>query len=106
VLKDMDNFYGKSGQTTIHELLEAYAGAVMALDKRASSPSAGRDGSFYNKNNGDIHNKTIVPQSGNVRTQHYNSDGAIVPQGPVRGGHSNTYVGVGSNRKYIQKAKF
>jgi hypothetical protein len=95
VLKQIDDISNKQGQTSIHELLEAYTGAVMALEKGYSSPRAGLIGSFYP----EVHNMTIVPQSIpelRIRTHYFDLNGNLITNS--NGGNMND---VKSLEKYV-----
>lgn len=73
VLGAMSNAYGKPGQDMMHEVTEAYQGALISQRSGVSSPISNQPGSVYP----DAHN-IAIPQSGIVKEHYYNSAGKEV----------------------------
>ena len=68
-LKAMDDFYGKPGQSSIHEITEAFMGAKIAMEKGKSSIGTGK-GSYAYK---EAH-ESAVPQSGIITRFFYDKN--------------------------------
>lgn len=73
VLGRMNNAYGKPGQDMLHEVTEAYQGALIAKRAGVASPMSNQANSIYQQ----AHDAAI-PQSGIVRVTYYNNAGKIV----------------------------
>lgn len=73
VLGAMSNAYGKPGQDMMHEVTEAYQGALISQRSGVSSPISIQPGSVYP----DAHNLAIT-QSRIIKEHYYNSAGREV----------------------------
>ena len=73
VLDLMSNTHGKPGADMLHELTEAYEGALISTNQKKSSPASNNKNSVYNR----AHNKA-TPQSGPVYQHLYDKDGNIL----------------------------
>jgi len=79
VLAKMSNAHGLQGQDVVHEITEAYQGAIISQQLGVSSPASNQQGSVYPQ----AHNNA-VPQSGNVTQQAFTVYGTNVY--PLRNG--------------------
>ena len=69
-LQRMDDVYEKPGQTSLHEITEAYFGAIIAMEAGVSCEETGSNAWVY----GEAHARAI-PQSGEVRRGVFDKDG-------------------------------
>jgi hypothetical protein len=65
-LTAMDNFYNKKGQTSLHEMTEAFFGAKLAEKNGISSLEKGKNNPYYIKAH-----EMAIPQSGKVDVFYY-----------------------------------
>jgi hypothetical protein len=70
VLSTMSSAHGKPGEDVLHEVTEAYQGALISQKDGISSPSEGKKGSVYQK----AHNRA-TDQSGKVYERIYDAAG-------------------------------
>ena len=67
-LKDMDEFYGLPGRTSLHEITEAYKGAKIAMSENVISSAIGSSNPLYRR----AHSGAI-PQSGPINRYCYDA---------------------------------
>ncbi|WP_245933837.1 DUF6443 domain-containing protein [Candidatus Ulvibacter alkanivorans] len=77
VLNKMSTGNGKPGADMLHEVSEAYQGALISEKKGVSSPAANAAGTVYNK----AHRKA-TPQSGKVYETLYDASGNVMSMTP------------------------
>ena len=70
VLRIMSNTHNRPGEDMLHEVTEAYQGALISQSSGVSSPRAGIVGSVYNQSH-----SSATPQSGNVSESIYDISG-------------------------------
>lgn len=83
VLSTLSTAYSKPGADTLHEVTEAYQGAILSKASGVSSGMASQAGSVYQQ----AHN-AATPQSGSVVQQVYDANNNVVPQA-ANGGYPN-----------------
>jgi hypothetical protein len=74
VLKAMDDFYGKPGASTKHEVLESYEGAVTSKQSGVSAGNSNKDPKAYK-----AAHQAAPPQSGQVYQDIIDQNGIVVP---------------------------
>ena len=77
VLRTMSNAHGTPGKDVLHEITEAYQGALISQQSGVSSPPANQPGSVYPQ----AHN-SATPQSGTVIQTVYGAYGMPMPAMP------------------------
>src|SRR5690606_36577721 len=80
VLGKMSSAHGKPGADMLHEVTEAYQGALISQKKGTSSPGANQAGSVYPK----AHSKA-TKQSGSVHERIYDASGKEMQMSPGGG---------------------
>jgi len=75
-LRIIDNYYGKSGQTSIHEITEAHQGALLSMGRGISSGNANAPNSVYQQAH-----IAATPQSGIIYENRYDAQDNWLPRG-------------------------
>ena len=90
VLSTADNYYGKPGGNTLHEVTEAYQGAKISQASGISSGNANATTNIYQS----AHN-SATPQTGAIFERAFDARGNILPAG--------VYTGAVRAEYYVQK---
>jgi uncharacterized protein RhaS with RHS repeats len=85
----MDNYFNKPGASTLHEVTEAYQGAVLSKTEGAVGPATPTDEANPNSVYYQAHNNLATPQPGgahSIKVSFFDANGNVLPsaKGAVR----------------------
>ena len=83
-LRDMDNYYGQPGRSSLHEMTESFQGGLISIKEGVSSGPKGSANSVYS-----AADKAAIQPSGKVNYYGIDTFGNVIPKGaPASNAHS------------------